>query len=133
MASLNDPINQVLNADRELAREILDIGPAEAFQRFSDATTLRVTAVGPPAQGAGPWAQVFAGMAPGARLLRRPRDGRASVAGDVGWTWGEFTIETPGVTGAADLHGSYLTAWHRGADGWWRISAEMSQAAPVVR
>jgi ketosteroid isomerase-like protein len=128
LRAMQSPDGDLQAAENQLARDIADRGPADAFARFSDATTIRVVPAGPMPQGAQQWGPLFATLPQGALLIREPRDGRASVSGDLGWTWGDYSVQFPADSGLQAVHGRYLTVWHRSGDGTWRISADMSES-----
>jgi ketosteroid isomerase-like protein len=61
---------------------------------------------------------------PKSTLEWSPEDGM--VSGDLGYTWGHYTI----TTGAETKRGKYMTVWRRESDGTWKVIADMGNADP---
>jgi len=46
----------------------------------------------------------------------------ADVSGDLGYTWGQYTISVPDISGRQTVsHGIFHTVWKRQPDGTWRF------------
>ena len=59
-------------------------------------------------------------LVPGTALTWEPDF--ADVSGDIGYTWGEYTISVPDSTGKQTIsHGIFHTVWKRQPDGAWRF------------
>lgn len=131
LVTMGDPELQLLQTDRDFSRLAQETGAANAFARYSDASTIRVTASGPLLQGSDQIRQALQQMPPGSVLAWIPREAHVSISGDLGWTWGDFEFKPAAGDMSAPSHGRYLTVWHRTGDGSWRISADIgNEAAP---
>jgi ketosteroid isomerase-like protein len=61
----------------------------------------------------------------------RPSDGGVSKSGDLGWTWGEYTLDYLSKGNKEDaVHGKYLTIWQRQDDGDWKVIVDMDNYSP---
>jgi ketosteroid isomerase-like protein len=57
---------------------------------------------------------------PGTMLQWKPDF--ADVSGDIGYTWGKYTLSVPDSTGGQTVtHGIFHTVWKRQPDGSWRF------------
>jgi ketosteroid isomerase-like protein len=66
----------------------------------------------------------FMQLPPTATLTWEPSFVDVSSAGDLGYTWGRYTLTLPSVTkgGAPSIHmGTYVTIWKRQPGGAWKV------------
>lgn len=65
------------------------------------------------------------------RMSWEPRRGWGSASGEMGVTWGEWTVR--GVSEAGDpwvLHGKYMNLWRKNPDGEWKVVVDMGNSSP---
>jgi ketosteroid isomerase-like protein len=109
-----------MDLERAFARESVEKGTAIAFRDnlAEDAVEL---AGGQAIVGRDAIARALedAPGAPRAVLDWAPED--ASVSGDLGYTWGHYTLASSGKS----EHGKYLSVWRRGAGGVWKVVADI--------
>ena len=60
------------------------------------------------------------------RMRWEPLDARISAGGDLGYTWGTWTMEGP-----VPASGKYLTVWRRQGDGSWKVEADIGAPDPA--
>ncbi len=65
-----------------------------------------------------------------AGLAWRPLGAEVAAAGDLGYTFGTWTL-TGAAGGAVVRKGSYVTVWRRGGDGGWKVVADIGSSAPA--
>jgi ketosteroid isomerase-like protein len=111
---------KLLDIERGFSRESVDKGMAVAFRDHlaEDAVEL---AAGQPVRGREAIAKALeeAPGGPRTQLEWAPEDG--TVSGDLGYTWGHYTLTTNGES----RHGKYLSVWRRGQDGTWKVIADI--------
>jgi len=63
---------------------------------------------------------------PGTELRWEPRRGEIAASGELGWTTGDYTIESAGPDGEVRRgQGVYVTIWRRRDDGVWRVVMDL--------
>lgn len=129
LVTVGDPELQLIQTDRDFSRLAQEIGAANAFARYTDASSIRMKPSGPMPQGSEQIRQELLLMPPGSVLAWFPREARVALSGDLGWTWGEYEFKPAAGDMSAPSHGRYVTIWHRTGDGGWRISADIGAEA----
>lgn len=116
----------LLDADRAFAAQSRAEGVASAFAAFVSDDTVLLPTGAEPVIGADAVARHLAGSPEGVTLDWTPVDGRVATAGDVGVTWGRYSLSAPVSDGASEeLVGSYVTVWRREPDGGWRAAIQI--------
>ena len=60
-----------------------------------------------------------------------PRAADVARSGDMGWTWGEYTVTAKDGTGAQPASwGKYVNVWKKNADGEWKVVADIGNESP---
>jgi ketosteroid isomerase-like protein len=115
-----------LQADMAFAQLAMQVPPAEAFSRYTDAKSVELDASGPPIIGRQAIAANLEGMLAGS-LEWEPQGGETAKSGDLAWTWGRYVLH--GANG--DRTGKYMSIWHLRSDGTWLLAADMGSQAPA--
>jgi ketosteroid isomerase-like protein len=68
---------------------------------------------------------------PAVSLVWSPVHGEVSASGDLGYVYGSWKIAVDDEE-QTDLHGMYMTAWRREADGW-KVVADIGDVNPGPR
>jgi ketosteroid isomerase-like protein len=56
-----------------------------------------------------------------------PQGGKVAKSGDMGWTWGRYTLYWMDESGEVkSLDGKYVEVWEKQADGWWKVVADIA-------
>jgi ketosteroid isomerase-like protein len=111
----------IIAADKAFSAMSVKAGPRAAFLEYfsSDAKMLNVDR-----QGKDGVAELFIQYPPTATLSWEPSYAEMSSAGDLGYTWGRYTLVVPsGTKGREPLvqMGNYATVWKHMAVGGWKV------------
>jgi ketosteroid isomerase-like protein len=69
--------------------------------------------------------------APGMSLTWTSTGSAMAASGDLGYTYGEYTLKTKNKDGHPVVHyGKYMTVWKKQKDGSWKVAADMGNNAP---
>lgn len=116
-----EPADDLLAADRQFARRA-QLGP-EAMREFFEAQGIWLEATGGAVIGR---EKIAAGAAQRRSVLSwEPRFAEVAPSGDVGWTWGDWTLQDAGGKGIA-AQGRYMSLWNRQADGTWLVRSRLT-------
>ena len=130
-----DTVDAIMQADRDFAAMAAEEGASAAFAHWMDASEgrlLRGTADA--IMGAETIAPLYAAFTGDTLLHWQPTEGFAGSGDDFGVTWGVWSIHTDGdSTSAPVARGTYVTVWHRNADGDWRGLLDMGTNDPSYR
>jgi ketosteroid isomerase-like protein len=113
--------NDIIEADKAFSAMSLKAGPTVAFREYfgSNAKLLSVDK-----QGKDGIAQMFIQYPPTATLRWEPAYAEVSSSGDLGYTWGRYTLIVPsGAKGQPPMVqvGNYVTIWKHMAVGGWKV------------
>jgi ketosteroid isomerase-like protein len=135
LAACHDPATsqaaeqaRLLDADRAFAASSLDHGTAAAYYARMSEDALQLPANAPPVQGSRKVRDRLESL--GAQVLDwTPRQAEVSRSLDLGWTWGEWRLLESAESKNLLAHGKYLKVWKRGADGAWKLAADIGNQA----
>jgi ketosteroid isomerase-like protein len=121
----------LLDADRALAAASMEQGSAAAFYAAMSDDALLLPAGADAVQGREQVRERLKGL--GAEVLDWvPRKAEVSRGLDLGWTWGEWQLYDSITTKHLLAQGKYLRTWKRGADGRWRLAADIANQPPTA-
>jgi ketosteroid isomerase-like protein len=111
----------IIAADKAFSAMSVKVGPRAAFLEYfgSEAKMLSVDR-----QGKDGVAEIFMQYPPTATLSWEPSYADVSSSGDLGYTWGRYTLFVPsGKKGQQPLvqMGTYVTIWKHMAIGGWKV------------
>jgi ketosteroid isomerase-like protein len=122
---------RLLQTDRAFARASLERGAAEAFRMYLDENATMFSSGRHPVRGRN---FIYEVMKPGdgAYVLRwTPREGEVAQSGEMGWTWGEYTVTTKKADGGESTsYGKYVNVWKKDGDGDWKVIADIGNDSP---
>lgn len=127
-AQEKDTVEMLFALDREFVQYRLEHGTYAAFAKFlaDDAITL------PPGEAPKIGLEAVlldAGDRPNTTVTWEPETG--DISGDLGYTWGLFSINTTADDGSlSKQHGKYTSVWKRQDDGGWKIVIESFSLNP---
>ena len=128
-AAGEDPVAEILAADRAFAARAAQTSAAQAFREFMEEDGLLFRDNREPVAGRDAIFQAFGGDAPPAgRLVWEPAQAWASASGDFGASWGRSQWIPDGAARPAEAF-RYLTVWRRDEDGQWRGLMDMGVPA----
>ena len=115
---------KLLDTDIAFAAKSAESGADEAFFAYMSETGIQLPPSGDPIQGR---AAIRENMSGHYRLVWQPQFAEVSLAGDLGWTWGEW--QRLDSNGRQSAHGRYVNIWKKQADGNWRVRLDMGNSA----
>ena len=121
--------NKLLNTDIAFARMSVEKGAAEAFHFYLDDNALQLPEGKQPSSGK---AKIYEMMKPRQAdyvLDWQPKHAEVSKSGDLGYTWGTWTLFVKSDSTAKSF-GKYLNIWKRQLDGEWRVLVDMGNENP---
>lgn len=119
---------QLLEADRAFAAASLQRGTAEAYYARADDGSLQLPANAPPVRGGRAIRDRLGAL--GLEVLDwTPQQAQVSRSLDLGWTWGEWRLLQSEASRRPLAQGKYLRVWRRGADGGWKLEADIGNQA----
>jgi ketosteroid isomerase-like protein len=113
--------SQILAADKAFSEKSAKDGPKAAFLAFiaADGRLLSNTRVGADAVN-----NTFIQLPPTATLTWEPSFADVAASGDLGYTWGRYTLNVPSPKPGQPpfmRKGTYTTIWKRQAGGGWKF------------
>jgi len=117
----------LLKTDFEFAQKSKELGAAEAFYLYMDQNGIQFPASSDPITGN---SAIRDAMKPDNdyQLNWEPQFAEVAKSGDMGWTWGKYTITTNG--GLKTRNGKYLNVWVKQKDGNWKVRADIGNVQP---
>ncbi len=65
------------------------------------------------------------------QMAWEPQKGEVAQSGDLGYTWGKYTVETKDKDGKpVKSHGKYLNVWKKQANGSWKVVVDIGNKSP---
>lgn len=121
--------SEVLAADKDFSKRAQEKGIAEAFIYYADEKVIRPVPGQQPIFGKYALMQAFEKNPPNYTLRWEPL--RAEASGNLGYTFGSYTLTTKTITGKDSLqYGNYISVWKRKKDGSWRYVIDTGNATP---
>lgn len=115
-------LQEVLSADRAFAAAAQNEGVSAAFATFAGEDARVFLARLPVVRGREAVMSQYAGWDPEAKLTWTPEGADIAARGDMGYSWGRWTISQAGRDPSS---GHYVSIWRRDGDGQWKFSAHM--------
>lgn len=119
-----DPFEAMVAAERAFARLSVEEGIATAFSSFAEEGAV---VFDPAPVDLATWIEKL--PEPDSSLDWYPRSAGVAASGDLGWTSGPWTmVPAPGLE---EIHGTYLTLWHRQPDNTWKWVIDIGVSHPL--
>lgn len=123
---------KLLQIDREFAAASVVHGAAEAFRMYLQRDATMFSDGRHPVRGR---EAIYEVMKPGdaaAVLEWTPRDGGVARSGEMGWTWGEYTVTVKDAEGGEEKsYGKYVNVWKKNSDGEWKVLVDIGNESPA--
>jgi ketosteroid isomerase-like protein len=121
---------QLLQTDIEFSKKSVEVGAAEAFKLYLADSAIELPAGGEPVMGGD---SIFSEMKGGHYVLQwEPRKAEVSTSGDLGYTWGTYTLTTEDKAGQKKTsYGKYLDVWKKQSDGSWKVLIDIGNQSPA--
>ena len=122
----SEAADSLLNADRALAAQSHSIGFVAAYSKAMAPDARKLDGGAPPAIGRDAIIALMARYPADLSLDWKPEEAVVAASGDLGFTWGHFTVTHRDSTGKlVTEHGKYLDVWRRQNNGSWRWIADI--------
>lgn len=116
----------LLDADRQFAADVAETGSEGWVSWFAADGAMIVQGVGEVSGRDAIRAAVQGLDAPGVSLTWEPQWADIADSGDLGWTRGTYTSESPGPDGeVARDEGLYVSIWRLQPDGSWKVVMDL--------
>jgi ketosteroid isomerase-like protein len=115
-------VQEILAADRNLAKSARNEGVSSAVTTNSAGDTKIFLSRQPPIVGRSAIAQQYAQWDAKTLLQWEPKGADIAARGDMGYSWGVWTISREGKPEAT---GNYVNVWRRDGEGDWRLAANI--------
>ena len=116
----------LLATDEEFAKTSLEKGAAEAFLIFLAKDAIQMNQGAPPVEGRDNIYESMKQSTVDYTLAWDPQHADVAAAGDMGWTWGWYTLSYIDSEGKAqEQKGKYLNVWRKDEEGNWRVVVDM--------
>jgi ketosteroid isomerase-like protein len=122
---------QLLSADEAFCAKAIKDGVLAAFLSVATGETKLLSETG---KGFDAVKSGFKDFPPTATLSWKPSYAEASLAGDLGYTWGRYEYRDRKPDGKPIVEsGTYVTVWRRQPDGSWKVVLDGGTADPKVQ
>ncbi len=122
---------RLLQTDREFARTSVERGMAEAFRAFLHEDAIIFRRGGEPIRGRDAIYDHLASDGGDFVLEWDPQDGEASRSGNLGWTWGIYTVSSTDSLGNPQMsYGKYVNVWKKNRAGEWKVLIDIGNPSP---
>lgn len=125
------PDKLLLATDSLFARTSLEVGTAEAFNRFLAEDAILLPNGGVPVRGR---QNIYANMNTDTvgTLSWAPQHAEVAESGELGYTWGTYEYSRPSSDGTPSVHyGKYLNVWKKNEAGEYKLLVDMGNNSPV--
>jgi ketosteroid isomerase-like protein len=124
-------LERLMQTDRDFASASVKHGAAEAFRMYLHEDATMFSAGAHPTAGR---ESIYDRMKPsddGYELKWTPRAGEVARSGDMGWTWGEYTVTAKNAEGAEEKsYGKYVNVWKKDTAGDWKVIVDIGNESP---
>lgn len=126
-----EEMEALLRTDREFAATSVAKGAAEAFNAYLLDEAVMLSNGRSPVHGRDAIYNVMKGSQGDYTLDWKPVAGEVSTSGDMGYTWGEYTVSTVDAEGVVQKnYGKYLNVWKKNSEGKWRVLVDIGNESP---
>jgi ketosteroid isomerase-like protein len=122
---------KLLETDSEFAKMSVDSGTTAAFNAYYADNAMQLPEGLNPVVGKSDILDRMRKSEDLYTLEWRPSDGSVCNSQDLGWTWGEYTLDYLSKGNKEDaVHGKYLTIWKKQDNGDWKVIVDMDNYNP---
>lgn len=125
----------LLETDLKFAETSRIEGAPEAFREYLAEDALQFPAGSPPVRGNETVYRLMKeNMDPATLLDWKPEEAGVSKAGDLGYTWGTYTVyqvDSISSDRKAAAYGKYVNVWEKQPDGSWKVKIDIGNSSPV--
>ena len=121
----------LLETDKAFSRHSRDSGAAEAFNHYLADDALQLPASRQPLSGREAIYRELKASEGSYVLQWEPKHADVSLNGDMGYTWGTFTVTIQDSLGKSNQRfGKYVNVWKKQADGSWKVVVDIGNQNP---
>lgn len=121
---------ELLRVDAAFAQTAKERSIGEAFRSYAAADATELPMGESPVHGREAIAQSFEKI-PAGSLLWTPVAADIAHSGDLGYTWGTFSLQSKDADGKPQVtHGKYTTVWKKQPDGSWKFVMDIGNLSP---
>lgn len=110
---------QLMEVDRAFSKRSADAGLKTAYLEFIDSTAVLLRPGNMPLTGANAIDFICMNNDAGASMSWEPKGCNLSRSGDLGYTWGIYSLRT--VPDDSVTYGTYVNVWKKQEDGSWKF------------
>jgi ketosteroid isomerase-like protein len=119
---------RLLATDIEFSKKSVEAGAAEAFHAFLAEDAVQFMANAGPVTGN---ENIYNLMKGGTSILRwEPKKAEVCRSGEMGYTWGFYTLQPGPETGGPVRYGKYVNVWRKGPGGLWKVIIDIGNSGP---
>jgi ketosteroid isomerase-like protein len=126
--------SKLLQTDIEFSKKSVDVGAAEAFNQYLASDAVQLPAQADPIMGRD---SIYSRMkaSSGKYILQwEPKKAEVSKSGDMGYTWGTYSITSEDEKGLKRTsYGKYLNVWKKQNDGLWKVLIDIGNQSPTQK
>ena len=123
--------SRLLQTDIEFSKKSVEVGAAEAFNQYLASDAVELPAQADPITGRD---SIHSHMkASGGKYVLQwePKKAEVSKSGDLGYTWGTYSITSEDEKGQKKTsYGKYLNIWKKQNDGLWKVLIDIGNQSP---
>ncbi|UCE43110.1 MAG: nuclear transport factor 2 family protein [Candidatus Aminicenantes bacterium] len=128
---LEKELNNLMQTDLEFSQFSVENGAAEAFKMYFMENAVQLPSGQNPILGRDKIYEDMLNAGTDYMLSWEPQDGETSSSGDMGYTWGIYTLSFQGESGEIKTQkGKYLNVWKKDNQGNWRVIVDMGNQNP---
>ncbi|MFA5136508.1 MAG: hypothetical protein WC489_03880 [Patescibacteria group bacterium] len=119
---MNTSLKKLIQTDKSFSDYSVAYGSAKAFKRFLTNQAIMLPQNSNPVYGI---KAIFESMSlsdPKDVLSWVPKGGRVAESGELGYTWGLYTLKT---ASGNITQGKYLNIWSKQTNGSWKVDMDM--------
>lgn len=117
---------ELMATDRAFAEESVASNAAEAFRKYLAEDAIQMPTGGEPIVGRDKIYENMNRSAQNYTLNWSPERAEVAKSGDMGWTWGWYTMSYTDANGETrQSRGKYLNIWKKMPDGTWKVAVDM--------
>jgi len=122
---------KLLQTDVEFSKKSVEVGAADAFHMYLADDAIQLPAQADPIMGR---ESIYSRMkaSSGKYILEwEPKKAEVSKSGDLGYTWGTYTVTSEDEHGEKKTsYGKYLNVWKKQNDGSWKVLIDIGNQSP---
>jgi ketosteroid isomerase-like protein len=123
--------SELMRIDAEFARLSVEKSAAAAFETYLAPDAIELENGGDVLRGKKAIVASLSPASPAGAFILSWTPEAADVSGDLGYTWGRFTLQSSAADGTKQMtYGKYVTVWKRQSDGTWKAALDLGNKSP---